>query len=61
MSTTVTASNGVQLPLESLAATLASSGGFIDTITVVYRGVTYVQTFTNDGTDITAISQWVAQ
>ena len=61
MSTTVTASNGVQLPIDSLAATLAYDGGFIDTITVEYRDVTYVQTFTNDGTDITAISQWVAQ
>lgn len=61
MSTTVTASNGVQLPVEDLAATLAFDGDFIDTITVAYRGVIYVQTFTNDGTNITQISQWVAQ
>ncbi len=51
----------IQLPLSDLAQTLAYSGGFISTITVVYQGTTYVQTFTNDGTNITEISQWVPQ
>ena len=66
MSETVTAANGVELPLIALAQTYAFSGGFIHTITVQYRSanapfplINYVQTFTNDGTQITAISQWV--
>lgn len=58
---TVQASNGVLLPMDSLAQQFAYSGDFISTITVVYEDTTYIQTFTNDGTDITAISKWVAQ
>jgi len=61
MSSTVQASDGAQLPLDSLPATFAYSGGFISTITVVYQGNTYVQTFTNNGTDILTISNWVKQ
>lgn len=61
MSSTVTGSNGVQIPLEDTPLAFAYAGGFIDTITVVYRGITYIQTFTNDGTNVTAISAWVAQ
>jgi hypothetical protein len=60
MSETVTASNGVELPLISLAQTFTYSGSFVATISVVYNSITYTQTFTNNGTDITAISQWVA-
>jgi len=52
---------GTPLPLDSLPSTLVFSGGFISTITVQYFGETYVQTFTNDGTDITDISGWVQQ
>lgn len=61
MSATVTATDGTQLPIDSLENILTYSGGFISTITVNYEGYTanqYVQTFTNDGTNITAISQW---
>lgn len=61
MSDTITASNGAMLPLSSLSQTLAYDGDFVSTITVSYQGITYVQTFTNNGTDITAISNWVAQ
>ncbi len=62
MSETVTATNnGASIPLDSLPQTFAYSGSFVSTITVVYQGITYVQTFTNDGTNITAISGWVPQ
>lgn len=67
MSETVTATNGVQLPLINLAQTYAYLGGFLSTITVNYANnqspstnINYVQTFTNDGTNITGASQWVA-
>jgi hypothetical protein len=53
--------DGVQLPIDSVAQTIAYSGNFVNTITVAYSGNTYVQTFTNDGTNITAISGWVKQ
>jgi len=62
MSETVTPQGGgAQIPLDSLAQTFAYSGNFLSTITIVYSGVTYVQTFTNNGTDITVISEWVPQ
>ena len=62
MSETVTTiPDGVQLPLDSLPATIAYSGSFVSTITVVYEGNTYVQTFTNNGTNITAFTGWVKQ
>jgi hypothetical protein len=59
--TTVQADNGVALPIDNLAITFTYSGSFVTTATVVYRTITYVQTFTNNGTHITNISQWVAQ
>lgn len=49
------------LPLDSLQQSIGWSGGFVSTITVVYQGVTFIQTFTNDGTNIIAISQWIPQ
>ena len=62
MSDTVTASNGVQLPLNDLEQTFTYDTTFVATISVMYRGipgqsglVQYIQTFTNDGTDITGI------
>jgi hypothetical protein len=68
MSDTVTASNGVQLPLNDLEQTFTYDTSFVATISVMYRGipgqsglVQYIQTFTNDGTNITGISPWVAQ
>lgn len=61
MSETVTASNGVALPLESLPLILSYSGTFVHTITCVYGPNTYVQTFVNNGTNITSISGWIKQ
>ena len=58
---TVQGSNGTLLPMDSLAQVFAYNGDFLETITVVYEGTSYIQTFTNDGTNITAISKWVAQ
>ena len=46
----------VELPLGSLDQTFTYDGTFTATITVIYGGVTFVQTFTNDGTNITNIS-----
>ena len=59
-SETVLATNAVALPLSNLAKTLTYSGSFIATQVVVYNALTYTQTFTNNGTQITHISQWVA-
>ena len=61
MGATVTADNGTQLPIDSLPISLAFSGGFISTMTTEYAGITYVQTFDNDGTNVTYISNWQAQ
>lgn len=59
MSETVQANDGAMLPLSSLPQQFIYSGGFLSTITVSYAGNTYVQTFTNDGTNIVYISGWV--
>ena len=60
MSTIVTANDDTQIDLDNAAQSFTYSGGFVATIVVVYRGNTYTQTFTNNGTNITAISNWVA-
>ena len=52
---------GTPLPLGDLPVTLAYSGSFISSLTVQYYNNTYVQTFTNNGTNITSISGWVKQ
>jgi hypothetical protein len=59
MSETVTANDGTQLPLSSLAQEFTYSGSFVSTITVLYRDKTYVQTFINNGTNIVYISGWI--
>ena len=61
MSSIVTGSNGVQIPLDAVENVFTYDGDFIETITVVYRGLTYIQTFTNDGTNITEISPFMVQ
>jgi hypothetical protein len=58
-SSTVLAVNGVALPIEDLQVTIGYDGSFVSTLTVTYNGLDYVQTISNDGTNITAISQWV--
>lgn len=65
MSEAVAASDGTLLPLDSLTQTFTYSGGFVVTASVVYSGNsganhTYTQTFTNDGTNITSVSGWIA-
>jgi len=60
MSLTVTTiPNGLQLPLDSLPLTITYSGSFVATLSCTYAGHTYTQTFTNNGTNITAISGWI--
>ena len=62
MGSTVTAvPNGMQLPIDSLPITVGYSGAIVSTLTTIYAGVTYVQTFTNNGTYITGWSAWTAQ
>ena len=58
MSETVQANDGAMLPLSSLAQQIMYSGDFVSSITVLYAGNTYVQTFLNDGTNIIYISGW---
>lgn len=53
--------NGIEIPLDSVPFTMAYSGSFISTITITWLTHTYVQTYTNNGTNITAISGWVQQ
>ena len=51
----------VQLPVNDLPVTITYSGTLPGSLTTSYQGVTYVQTFTNDGTNITGIGQWEPQ
>lgn len=55
------ASNGVVVPADSLAATHTIIAGQITAVTVVYLGITYVQTLTYTAGIVSAVSQWVAQ
>lgn len=57
--TVKTVPDGVDLPINSLAQAFA--GNPITTITVVYKGNTYVQTFTYVAGAITNISAWIKQ
>lgn len=57
----VAGSDGLSIPIDSLAQTLGYTGSNLTTITVSYRGNTYVQTLTYSGSTVTAISQWVKQ
>jgi hypothetical protein len=65
MSSTVQANDGTMLPLDSIPLAIIYSGSFVSTITVEYvansTGVKsyFVQTFTNNGTNITGISGWI--
>lgn len=59
MTQTVIANDGVQLPVEALAQEFTYDGDFVATITVVYNGIQYVQTFVNDSTNIIYFSGWI--
>jgi len=60
MSDTVQADDGAMLPLASLPTTITWDGFFVATMVVEYQTKTYTQTYTNNGTVITAISGWVS-
>ena len=62
MSNVITASNGDQVDLDNTPQTINYSGGFVSSIvaTLTNPTRTYTQTFTNDGTNITHISNWIA-
>lgn len=51
----------IPLPVNDLDQVFTYSGGNVETITVVYMGVTYVQTFTYAGSNVIEISQWTPQ
>lgn len=51
----------VQLPLDSLEQDFGYTGSNLAAITVVYQGVTYVQTFTYSGDNVVNVSQFVPQ
>ena len=61
MSVTAIASDGAQIPVYDCALTFTYVAGNITELITVYQGVTYKQTFTYTGSDITAISIWEAQ
>lgn len=58
---TVQGNDGTQIPLGSCITSIAYDGTFVSTITVNYQDKVFVQTFTNDGTNITGFSNWVLQ
>lgn len=58
MSSTVQASDGTQLPLDSLPVAITYSGSFVSLMEVSYQGKNFQQVFVNDGSNITYISNW---
>lgn len=62
MALTVKATNGVDLPIDNLEQNFTYNGsGLVETISVEYQTIEYIQTFTYAGSKVTEISQWVAQ
>jgi hypothetical protein len=61
LSVTLDASGNPMPGLDSLSQTLAYAGGFLATITATDGVSTWVQTYGNDGTNVTTISRWVKQ
>lgn len=57
----VVASDGVSLPIGSLAESYSYTSGILTTATVSYGGNTYVQTYIYTSGNLTGISQWVKQ
>lgn len=60
-SSLTTASDGVNLPIDSLDQTLVYTSGNLTSITVTYNSVVYVQTLTYTAGLLTTVSKWVAQ
>lgn len=58
----VVASDGVGLPLDSLAQTMSYNGSNqLLTITVSYKSNTYIQTYTYTSSNLTGVSIFVKQ
>jgi hypothetical protein len=56
------ASDGTTIPVDSLAQVLGYDGsGNLTSVTVVYRGDTYVKTLTYTSGNLTGVSVWVKQ
>lgn len=61
MAETAKATDGANLPLESLETAFTYNGDLVTSIIVNYQNVTYIQTFTYAGDNVVNISQWEAQ
>jgi len=51
----------VAIPTCSLAMAFGYTGDNLSTATVVFQGITYIQTFTYSGDDLINVSSWVPQ
>lgn len=63
MSEYVTAYGGAQIPISDLAVAIGGYNGNGDptTLTYVFQGITYIQTITYSGTQVTNVSQLIPQ
>lgn len=61
MAETAKATDGANLPLESLETSFTYNGDLVTSISVVYDNVTYIQTLTYANDNVVNISQWEAQ
>jgi hypothetical protein len=59
--TVIKASDGKSVPVDSLDHAFAYVNGTLSTDTVVFEGVTYVQTYTYTAGALTGMSKWVKQ
>ena len=57
----VIATDGTELPIDSLAQTLTYTGTTLQYIEVVMNGNTYRQTYTYTSGNLTGISRWTKQ
>jgi len=57
----VLASDDVVVPVDSLPQTMGYTGDRLDYTEVTFDGVTYRQTLTYTGANLTGVSEWVAQ
>lgn len=57
----VIASDGVLIPVDSLATAIAGSTATAQTLTLIYLGNTYIKTITYTAGNASNLSQWVKQ
>lgn len=57
----VVASDGVGLPMSSLAQTMTYSGTALATISVTFNGNVYIQTYSYTSGNLTGISRFIKQ